>query len=150
MVDTTKETEIAAPPEKVFEYLLDFARHPEWTTPGHGVKITASVAGPAKVGATFISDAHQFGAQHDQLTVTELVPNQRLVYESVMKDGNRFRHTLELTPTAAGTRLRKRFQSLKLNLTSTLMSPIGMIVAPRFTAADLQRIKRRLETPTST
>lgn len=144
-MDIVKEADIAAPPERVYEYLLDFPRHSEWTTPGHGVQITPARDGPTEVGSVFNSEAHQFGAQRDRISVTELTPNRRIVYEVLMKDGNTFRHTLELQPSGSGTHSIKRFQTLNLTLFSKLTLPIGMMVAPKMVANDVERIKARLE-----
>jgi uncharacterized protein YndB with AHSA1/START domain len=148
-MNIVKEADISAPPEKVYEYLLDFRRHSEWTTPGHGVHITPDHEGPTVVGSTFVSEAHQFGSQRDLLKVTELLPNQRIVYEVTMKDGNTFRHTLELQPSGTGTHLKKHFQTLKLSLASKLALPLAAIIAPRLAAGDVERIKARLEQPSS-
>jgi uncharacterized protein YndB with AHSA1/START domain len=148
-MNIVKEADIAAPPEKVYEYLLDFRRHSEWTTPGHSVHITPDDDGATVVGSTFVSEAHQFGSQRDLIKVTDLAPNRRIVYEVTMKDGNTFRHTLELQPSGAGTHLRKHFQTLKLSFVSKLTLPVAAIVAPRLAAGDIQRIKARLEQPSS-
>jgi uncharacterized protein YndB with AHSA1/START domain len=146
-MNIVKEADIAAPPEKVYEYLLDFPRHSEWTTPGHGVHITPASGGSTVVGSTFNSEAHQFGSQRDRLDVTELVPNRRIVYEVTMKDGNTFRHTLEMQPSGNGTHLSKRFQTLKLSLLSKLTMPMAAVVAPRLVTGDVERIKAHLEQP---
>ncbi len=92
-MNVVKVAEIDAPPEEVYAYLLDFPRHPEWTTPGHDVRITPADPGPVAVGSSFTSEAHQFGSQRDRIDVTELRPNRRIVYQVTMKDGNVFRHT---------------------------------------------------------
>lgn len=145
-MNIVKETDIAAPPEKVYAYLLDFPRHSEWTTPGHGVRITPVVPGPAAVGSSFNSEAHQFGSQHDRIDVKELTPNRRIVYEATMKDGSVFRHTFELAPAGNGTQLSKRFETLKPTLMFRLMAPVvGAVLAPKAVAGDLERIKARLE-----
>jgi uncharacterized protein YndB with AHSA1/START domain len=147
-MNIVKEADVNAPPEKLYEYLLDFSRHSEWTTPGHGVHITATSAGPTVVGSVFDSEAHQFGSQRDRLNVTELTPNRRIVYEVTMKNGDMFRHTFDLEPAGTGTRLSKRFESLKLSLASKLLSSIaGAFIAPKLLAGDVERIKARVETP---
>jgi uncharacterized protein YndB with AHSA1/START domain len=147
-MDITKEIDIAAPPEAVYEYLRDFTRHSEWTTPSHGVSITADDQALAAVGSRFTSDAHQMGAQHDRLNVTELVPPRLIVYEVTMKDGNTFRHTFEIEARQGGTHLKKRFQSLKLSLLSKLMALVAAtFLAPRLLAGDVERIKERMERP---
>ena len=144
-MNIVKEIDISAPPERVYEYLLDFPRHSEWTTPGHGVQIKPTSSGPTAVGSTFESNAHMFGAQHDLLNVTELVPNRRIVYEATMKNGDTFRHTFELQPSGSGTHLGKRFQTMSLALISKLKLPLGYLIAARLTAGDVQRIKANLE-----
>jgi uncharacterized protein YndB with AHSA1/START domain len=145
-----KEVDIAAPPETVYEYLLDFPRHAEWTTPGHDVSITRTSDGPTVVGSTFVSEAHQFGSQRDSIEVTELAPNRLVAYGVTMKDGNTFGHRFELEPTPAGTHLVKRFESRKLNLISTLTLPVGMVVAPKMIAHDMERIKAHVEQTATT
>ncbi len=144
-MDVVREADIAAPPQKVYEYLVDFPRHSEWTTPGHGVRITAAVPGPAAVGSSFNSVAHQFGSQQDRISVTELTPNSRIVYEATMKDGSLFRHTFTMEPSGSGTHLTKRFQSVRLSLPMKLFSPMGSLMAPKTVTGDLERIKARLE-----
>lgn len=144
-MNIVKETDIHAAPEKVYEYLLDFTRHSEWTTPGHQVHITADAEGPTVVGSTFTSLAHQFGSQKDRIEVTQLTPNRRIIYGVTMKDGNTFLHTIELESADDGTHLTKRFETKKLNLISKLTLPIGMIVAPKLLSNDVERIKARLE-----
>lgn len=146
-MNIVKEADISAPPEKVYEYLLDFRRHSEWTTPGHGVHITPDNEGATAVGSTFISEAHQFGSQRDRISVIELSPNQRIVYEAAMKNGDTFRHTLELQPSERGTHLIKRFQTLKLSLVSKLTMPIAAVIAPKLLAGDVERIRAQLEKP---
>ncbi|HEX5140114.1 MAG TPA: SRPBCC family protein [Dehalococcoidia bacterium] len=147
-MNVVEETEVAAPPEKVYEYLLDFRKHTEWTTPNHIVRISPISEGPTVVGSTFDSEGHQFGAQRDRLEVTELMPNRKIVYEATMKNGQRFRHTLEMQAATGGTRLTKRFESLKLTFSSVFLAPIvARLILPRALAGDLKRIKANLEKP---
>ena len=65
-----------------------------------------------------------------------------------MHEVNTFRHPIDLERAGSGTHLRKRFESLNLNLISKLTMPIGWLVAPKMLAADVERIKARLENPT--
>lgn len=146
-MNAVRGADIAAPPEKVYAYLLDFSRHSEWTTPGHDVRITPASPGPVVVGSSFNSEAHQFGSQRDRITVTELTPNRRIVYEATMKDGTVFRHTLDLEPSGNGTHLSKRMETLKRSLMFKLMAPVGALMAPGMVARDVERIKGRLEQP---
>jgi uncharacterized protein YndB with AHSA1/START domain len=145
-MNVVKETDIAAPPEKVYEYLLQFPRHSEWTTPGHGVHITPESDGAIAEGSKFKSEAHQMGAQLDHLVVTDLEPNRRIVYQATMKNGSVFRHTLDIAPSGVGSHLSKRFESVKLGLVDKLMSAVaGAVLAPGLLKGDLERIKANLE-----
>lgn len=142
----TKEIDISASPANVYEYLIDFPRHSEWTTPEHRVQIKPDDVSTPAVGSRFESDAHQFGSQHDILTLIELVPDRRIVYTAEMKDGSTFRHTFELTPDGAGTHLSKKFETVHLTLINKLTAPIaGALIVPKVVQGDVRRIKARLE-----
>lgn len=140
-----QSTTINAPAEKVFAYVADITKHPEWTTPGHKVEIKKTSEGPVAVGSTFESTGQQFGANHDTLTVTELAENQRIVYEA---DGNAglIGHTFELSPADGGTQLTKRFDIMKPKFPLNVLSPIlQAFVLPGGLKGDLERIKAKLE-----
>ena len=91
------------------------------------------------VSAIILAGGRSARFGRDKLTVS--------VYGVTMKDGNTFRHTIEFEAWGTSTHLRKRFESLKLNLISKLTLPLGALVVPRMVAADVVRIKARLEQP---
>ena len=144
-----KEADIAAPPDRVYAYLADFSKHPEWTTPGHNVQMPDAPAGTAAVGANMHSTAHMFGSQQDEIKVEEMTPNQRIVYHVTMKNGDSFRQTIELRPSGSGTHMRKAVEFLKMSIPSWLFMPVAMILGPKILAGDVERIKARLEQPVS-
>jgi len=134
---------IGANPEKVFDYLADFSHHPDWAA--HRSTVTKTSPGPAGVGTTFASDARMTGSKfHDDLTITEFVPNDRIVFE-VTGDAGKFRHTFLLRQESGGTRLTKAVEPLRLNLIWRIRWPIGAFVIPHILGGDLKRIKARLE-----
>jgi len=134
---------IGAVPEKVFDYLADFTRHPDWAA--HRSTVTKTSHGPADVGTTFTSDARMTGSKfHDDLTITEFVPNDRIVFE-VTGDAGQFRHTFLLREESGGTRLTKAVEPLRLNLIWKIRWPIGAFVIPHILGGDLKRIKAKLE-----
>ena len=138
-----RQNVVNAPVEKVFSYLADFSRHHEWTL--NPVKIEQTSAGPVGGGSTFTSRNRFMGRElQDKLTVTEFVPNERLVYEG---DGNtgHFRHTFVLQRADGGTRITKRIETLRPTLIGRLLAPLFLIVAPRALAGDLKRIKAKVE-----
>ncbi len=139
-----KQITISAPAEKVFSYLADFPRHSEWAQ--HRLKIEQTSQGPVGQGTTFKSVGHQFGRDNeDTVTVTEFVPNQKIVYEALTKEGH-FRHWVELKPMDGGVELTKGAQALKMNFPLNVMfAIIGPIVVPSGLNGDLKRIKAKVE-----
>ena len=139
----TKEIQIHAAPEKVFAYVADFSRHPEWAT--YPLKVTAP-AGSATTGTAYDSVGHQMGRDiADHVTVKEVVPNQRLVYEASGSSGT-FRHVMELKAANGGTVLRKSFEAVSLPLMGKLMFPVvKRTLVPKGLQTDLEKIKAKVE-----
>jgi uncharacterized protein YndB with AHSA1/START domain len=138
-----RETTVNVPAEKAFPYLADVSRHVEWA--GHQLEVQKTSDGPIAVGSTFSSVGHQMGTHKGQVTITELVPNQKIVYES-QDDVGHFRHYFVLAQKDGGTQITKGFEPLKLSLMFRVLSPfILRVAAPKGLAGDLQRIKEKLE-----
>jgi uncharacterized protein YndB with AHSA1/START domain len=144
MARPTKETTINAPADKVFAYVADFTKHPEWAL--HPLQITPESNEPTHLGTKFRSVGHQFGRDNtNEVTVTEFEPDRRLVYESTSKDGH-FRHSFELQASGETTRLSKSFEPISAPLVGKLMMPLVTgILVPKALVSDLARIKAKLE-----
>jgi len=136
-----KRTTISAPPEKVFAYLSDFKRHPEWS--GHGLKVTMS-DGPVGVGTTCSTESHQLGKQNDTVTVTEFVPGKRIVFETKGKAGA-VRHWFDVSDAPEGSAVAKGMEFVSPSLPARLASPGIRLNLPRALAKDLARIKALVE-----
>src|SRR3990172_4224589 len=92
----TRQTVINAGPDKVFAYVSDISRHPEWAA--HKLKMEPAATGSVGVGAKFSSVGHQMGMDsRDEVTVTEHSPAQRFSYEARSKEGL-FRHVIAFVP----------------------------------------------------
>ena len=139
-----KHITINAQPDKVFGYLADFPRHAEWAQ--HKLKIDQTSQGPVGQGSTFKSVGHQFGRDNeDTVTITEFVPNQKVVYESMANEGH-FRHWIEVKPADGGAEVTKGAQVLKMRFPMNVMfAIIGPFVLPAGLNGDLKRIKEKLE-----
>lgn len=136
---------INAPAEKVFTYLADISKHGEWGNPSQKLQVEKTSAGPVGQGSTFKSVGQQFGRQDDTVTITEYVPNQRVVYESQGKAGH-IRHTFEITPSGEGTQVTKRFDVVKAGFPFVIFQPIvKAFILPGAMQSDLQRIKEKVE-----
>ena len=140
-----RQTTISAPVAKGFSYLADFPRHGEWAA--NRLHIEQASAGPVGVCSTFTSVGHQFGHDNeDHLTVTEFVPNEKIVFESEGGAG-RIRHYFLLQEEDGETRLTKGAELLKPSFLLRILFSIATVLrvtARRYDGA-LRRIKAKLE-----
>jgi len=138
-----RQTTVNAPAEKVFSYLSEIPRHTEWAA--HKLEIEPSSQGQIAVGSTFACTGHQMGTHKGRVTLTELVPNSKLVYEAE-DDTGRFRHHFVLEEDGGSTRLTKGMEPLRFSLLFKILSPVALtFMVPRGLNGDLQRIKAKLE-----
>ncbi len=136
---------INASPEAAFSYVADISKHVEWAQPGHKLSIEKTSEGAVGQGSTFASVGHQFGENNDTVTITEFVPNERVVYES---EGNAgvIRHSFELSASGEGVELIKTFDPVSTKMPFTILSPIAKLLSvPGTLRGDLERIKEKLE-----
>jgi hypothetical protein len=145
MAKVQQQITVNAPAEKVFNYVADISKHGEWGNPGQKLQVEKTSAGPVGQGSTFKSVGQQFGRQDDTVTITEYVPNQRVVYESQGKAGL-FRHAFEIAPAGSGVQLTKSAEVLKAGFPFVIFQPIVQtFVLPGALSSDLKRIKEKLE-----
>ncbi len=138
-----RQTTVNAPAEKVFSYVSDIPRHSEWAA--HKLEIESASEGAVAVGSTFNCVGHEMGTHRGKVTVTELVPNSKLVYEAE-DDTGRFRHHFMLEEEGGATRVTKGVEALRLSLLFKILSPVAFaFMVPRGLDGDLKRIKGRLE-----
>ena len=142
-----RQITVNAPPSVVYNYLIDFPRHSEWASKPLSIKQTSS--GPVEVGTTFVSEAMQSRQlQEDQLTITELEPDRKIVFETEGAAG--LSHLYFLMEKADdGTLLTKGLEEVQEPLFIKIVSPvfpiIGKRVGKRLFSGDLERIKSRIE-----
>ncbi len=136
---------INASPEAAFGYVADISKHIEWAQPGHKLSIEKTSEGAVGQGSTFASVGHQFGENNDTVTITEFVPNERVVYESEGNVGV-IRHSFELSGSGEGVELMKTFDPVSTKMPFTILSPIAKLLSvPGTLRGDLKRIKEKLE-----
>lgn len=141
----SQQVTINAPAEKVFNYVADISKHGEWGNPGQKLQVEKTSAGPIGQGSTFKSVGQQFGTQNDSVTITEYVPNQRVVYESQGKAGH-IRHSFEIAPADGGVQVTKSFDAVKASGLFAIFQPIAKaFILPGALKADLERIKAKVE-----
>ena len=75
-----QSTTFNAAPSTVYGYLTDITKHAEWSS--HGLTVEKASEGPVAVGSTFNTVGKLMGTHHAVVTVTALVPNERIGFES--------------------------------------------------------------------
>ena len=113
---------IQAPTDKVFEAMCDLTRHAKWAK--HDIVIEAGQEGPPAVGNTYTSSLK--GKPPDQLTVTEMTPNERFVFHSVMPNKWELDHLMTASPQGDGTLVTRTGKVTKI---PALMAPLKLLVA---------------------
>ena len=136
---------IQAPTERVFEAMCDLKRHAKWAH--HNISIEAGQEGAPAVGHTYNSS--EKGATPDQLTVTDIVPNQLFKFHSVMSRGMgwEFDHTMTATPDGEGTVVTRGAKVTKFPILMLPMRLIIPLVGPSFHKKLLNNMKADLEQP---
>ncbi len=148
LMTTKAELVVNSPVDKVFECVADVGHYDEWLLSGRIEKISD---GPVKEGCTFAhtetSETPSGGTVTTTklLTVTELVANQWLAYES-KSGGARIRTSFEVRPAAVapggranryvagGSRIKYRVASLDFGLFVGIMGLVFLPVVVPFLA----------------
>ena len=107
MARLEREIVIAVPPERVFAYLAQPERTPEWSPNVQSVRLTSE--GPIGVGATTESVVRALGTTQRAVgRCTVFDPPHRLVIESQTNLGATTVNETVLVPDGTGTRLRAK------------------------------------------
>jgi uncharacterized protein YndB with AHSA1/START domain len=141
--DRTWKIAINAPRAKVFEYLTDVARHPEW-----GSDMTSSEAqqaGPPAVGNRYAAEGVLNGKPNRSVvTITALEAPGRFAFDA--KDAkSTFHHEFTLAGNGHETSLERRMTMLE----GPFMNPIFMrlfqgVIDKNYNGA-LQKLKAKVE-----
>jgi uncharacterized protein YndB with AHSA1/START domain len=133
---------IDAPTGKVFGYLTDVRRHPEWA--GNPLTIRATSPTPLRTGSTWESTGRRLGTHLDQVTVIALDPERSFAYEA-QGDAGHWRTTFTLQPDGTGTVLRREMRSLRLTWFTRVLAPMIMLGNGAELAKNLRKIKLNIE-----
>lgn len=147
-LDIAQQTTIDAPRDRVWAYLADFGRHPEWARPGDQLRIQPPTE--VRAGATFSSVGRDMGRDaKNAVTITEVVPGERIVYVATMDKGTVWRNAFELEHVAGRTRVTKRETLVSapfpFNVVIVILARLMKGELAKMHASDLARIKARLE-----
>ena len=108
----TFRVHVDAPPERVYSYVADFTRHPEWSP--DEMKIEAVTPGPTRVGSTYKAEGTLQGKRNrSELQVTALTPSSRIAFTATDKSGPLF-HTFTFTSQDGGTLVERNLAAPRL------------------------------------
>jgi uncharacterized membrane protein len=133
---------VNAPADKVFAYVSDLMKLPEWGGFNNVVRQTSQ--GEVRVGSTYECDGKQFGSHTDKVAVVEYVAGKRFATETTGDTGVS-RNIFDLEGQGGTTKLTKVLEFVKPSLTTRLARPVLRSMAPKNIAKDLQRIKAQIE-----
>lgn len=127
---------INAPVERVFAYIADVERQPEWI--GAVTSVSRADSGPIGVGSTFTLSLSYMGKSADAVQeITKFEPN-RAIIQSTTSGPIATQITLLVEPAGSGTLVR--------NITEADISSLGRLAGPIVT----RTINRQLETDLQT
>ena len=133
---------IEAPTDTVFAAMCDLTRHAKWAK--DDITIVAGQDGPPAVGSTYTSSTAKAKAP-DNLTITEMSGNQRLVFHSVMPNSWEIDFTMNCSSDGSGTTVDRSANITKMPM---IMFPVKLLIGlmgPKFDQKMLDNMKSDLE-----
>jgi carbon monoxide dehydrogenase subunit G len=116
------EISIAAPADRVFKLLSDFAHAPDHVS---GInKVEMLTPGPVRVGTKFKETRMMFGKEATEtMEVTTFDPPRSYTIQA-LSCGVEFRSTFRCTPEGTGTKVRLEVETTPKSLFAKILSPI--------------------------
>jgi uncharacterized protein YndB with AHSA1/START domain len=134
---------INAAPDKVYSYVADFSKHPEWSM--DDLKIDAQTPGPLQVGSRFNAVGHLLGKPNPStVSVTALDPPKSFEFEAEDKRGITG-HVLTFTPEGSGTKVTRQIFAVKQPALGPLLFAIFKGAINKNFDGALQKLKTNLE-----
>jgi uncharacterized protein YndB with AHSA1/START domain len=139
---------IEAPPEAVYDYVSDVARHVEWAA--NRIEVEHISGERAQPGTTYRYATHFLQNAAGVLTVTRADPPRVFSYRCEEASGT-FGWTFDITGEGNGTRLKHIFQPMSLSLQVRLFMPVlRPLFGDKQVNGGLANIKEKLEAPADT
>jgi len=133
---------VHAPLQKVFDYVSDLTKHPEWS--GGELKITPTATGPIAVGKEYLSKG-EVATQKDrpnQLRVTAYDPPRTFSFVAKDPDFGDVSHVFTFTEQAGGVLITR---TITLSLNPFIAFMFRLIVYPLIGSPANQRAFQRLK-----
>ena len=133
---------IQAPADQVFEAMCDLSRHAKWAA--HDITIEAGQEGTPAVGNTYIS-SHAKAKAPDRLTITEMTPNERFGFHSVMPNSWELDFTTTSSRQGDGTLVTRQTSVAKMPAYLFLMKMLVPLVGGMSDKKFLNNMRADLE-----
>ena len=141
--------EVAAPPEKVYAYVADLARHGEWGSEADHMSITPESPGAPAVGKTYSAEGTLLGKRNpSKVVITELDPPRRVEFEYEDSRGSGG-HVFTFTPQNGGTLVSRQLYGIKQPFFGPLLLRIFKKKIDVNYNGALQNLKTKLESDAS-
>jgi len=139
----TTQLLVNAPLQKVFDYVSDLTRHPEWS--GGELRIDPVKSDPIAVGKEYISHGEVATQKNrpNQLQVTEYAPPHKFSFVAVDPDFGKVYHVFTFTEQSGGVMVTRE---VTLNLNPLVAFAFRLIVYPLIGNPAMQRAFARLKT----
>lgn len=135
--------EAAVPPQRAYEYVADFTRHPAWAM--DDMAINPRTDGPLQVGSTFEAEGIFFGRKNSStVTVTDLDPPARLAFDAQDRQGITH-HEFRFTGRDGGTLIERELTWAKQPWFGPVLAFLFRGAIDRSFDGALQKLKRMLE-----
>jgi uncharacterized membrane protein len=144
MITFTNTIDITRPINDVYEYLADLRNVPEWNWAIESTEPTSE--SPIRVGSTFRQIRHTPTRSIEELQITELRQDERIVVSGQLGSFNA-RIVYNLSPSHDGTTIENTMALEATGPTQILASLMGPRVS-RSVASNLANLKKVLESQT--
>ena len=144
----TFRVHVKAPPERVYAYVADFSRHPEWSP--DDMRIDPLTPGPTRVGSKFKAEGTLQGKRNaSEVEITDLRPSSRIAFTASDKSGPIY-HEFRFIPQDGGTLVERQLSAPRLPFaqqalrTALMFVFLPLAVRPNFMKA-LNLMKTNVE-----
>lgn len=143
----TVSVTVGAPPERVWPWVADIARHGEWSPKPYRVELVSGE--PNAVGSHYRSVGWvppNDGTHENDVEITQVVPMTRFALDATDSNGT-FANTFDLTPAGDGTEVTFHIVFPPMKGMSAVMVPI---LFPLVGMSDIRKrmrlLKQKVET----
>jgi uncharacterized protein YndB with AHSA1/START domain len=136
---------VKAPAEKVYEYVADVGRHPEWANGDDKLSVKPLAEGAPRVGGEYDTTGILMGRPNPaKVTITSLEPPRRVEFEAADKQGVTG-HVITLEAADGGTRVTRQIYGVKQPFFGPLLLLLFRGAINKDYETALANLKSRLE-----